>query len=611
MAPWRLPAARQTSQRGSTRPLRASAGPASPPASVAWRARARRRSSVSRPTSTRRRSSSGANWRQRSSARSQSCRRRGAWSSSSGISRDSPTRRSPRPSTFRSTRCARVCTERGWTSRRSWNASCHELSRRTPALLGARRRRADRARARRARRPPGELCRMPARVGALPCDGRSSPRRRAPTRAGGIRGPRPRGNQPRAQASSRPARALSPLAAEAPDGGRGARPRRRDGRHPLQGDARASAGRARRAAHRGATTGSAARGGSPSAARGAAGDRRRGGAGAARGPRAVGVWAGGGRPCGPPRRDPRGASDHRVAGHRPAPRPETGPRASGTSPALPCLTEQTPNPAGQEERPMRTRPIALMLLVALTATDALAATPRTVTRADQREMMVTIYNGNLGLVKDVREAHFPAGTTEVQFADVAALIDPTTVHLKSLTDPAGLKILEQNYEYDLLTSQKLMEKYVGRKVRLHQADGTYHEATLLSTNGPIFEINGQIHMGHYGRLVLPSLPENLVAKPTLVWLLRNQTARPQRVEASYLTGGSTWKADYVMVLNAAHTFSDLTGWGTIDNKSGATHKDAGVKLAAGDGNPARGPRPGARLIGLSPEAQHGAAGARD
>src|SRR5439155_1219064 len=87
-----------------------------------------------------------------------------------------------------------------------------------------------------------------------------------------------------------------------------------------------------------------------------------------------------------PRRDPRGASDHRVAGHRPAPRPETGPRASGTSPALPCLTEQTPNPAGQEERSMQTRPIALMLLVALTATDALAATPRAVTHHDQLEI---------------------------------------------------------------------------------------------------------------------------------------------------------------------------------------------------------------------------------
>jgi len=207
---------------------------------------------------------------------------------------------------------------------------------------------------------------------------------------------------------------------------------------------------------------------------------------------------------------------------------------------------------------MQTRPIALMLLVALTATDALAATPRAVTREDQREMMVTIYNGNLGLVKDVRETHFPAGTTEVQFADVAALIDPTTVHLKSLTDPAGLKILEQSYEYDLLTSQKLMEKYVGRKVRLYQTDGTYHEATLLSTNGPIFEINGQIHMGHYGRLVLPSLPENLVGQPTLVWLLRNHTTRPQRVEASYLTGGITWKADYVMELAAKAAAADAS-----------------------------------------------------
>jgi hypothetical protein len=251
---------------------------------------------------------------------------------------------------------------------------------------------------------------------------------------------------------------------------------------------------------------------------------------------------------------------------------------------------------------MRTRPIALMLLVALTATDALAATPRAVTRADQREMMVTIYNGNLGLVKDVREAHFPAGTTEVQFADVAALIDPTTVHLKSLTDPAGLKILEQNYEYDLLTSQKLMEKYVGRKVRLYQADGTYHEATLLSTNGPIFEINGQIHMGQYGRLVLPSLPENLVGQPTLVWLLRNQTTRPQRVEASYLTGGITWKADYVMVLNPADTLSDLTGWVTIDNKSGATYRDTALKLVAGDVNRARDPRREARMLELAAKA---------
>src|SRR5260370_25723372 len=156
---------------------------------------------------------------------------------------------------------------------------------------------------------------------------------------------------------------------------------------------------------------------------------------------------------------------------------------------------------------------------------------------------------------------------EGQFADVAAQIDPTSVHLKSLTDPQGLKILEQNYEYDLLTSAKLLEKYVGKKVRLYTSNGTYQEATLLSTNGPIYEINGQIHMGHSGQVVLPALPENLVSKPTLVWLLRNARAAAQRVEASYLTTGINWKADYVMVIIAADNKNDLPGWVTISNTS--------------------------------------------
>src|SRR5437899_7914424 len=156
---------------------------------------------------------------------------------------------------------------------------------------------------------------------------------------------------------------------------------------------------------------------------------------------------------------------------------------------------------------MNRRLIALTLMLILAAGQpAAAAAPVSVTRDDQREVMVTIYNGNLGLVKDLRDARFPAGVSEVQFMDVAALIDPTTVHLKSLTDAPGLKILEQNYEYDLLTSQKLMEKYVGRKVRLYQGDGTFHEATLLATNGLVFEIDGQVHMGHYRRLGAPEPP---------------------------------------------------------------------------------------------------------
>jgi hypothetical protein len=238
---------------------------------------------------------------------------------------------------------------------------------------------------------------------------------------------------------------------------------------------------------------------------------------------------------------------------------------------------------------MRTRrSLALLALAALASAPGPAlAAPLAITRDAQREVMVTIYNGNLGLVKDTREVRLPSGTHDVQFADVAAQIDPTSVHLKSLTDPAGLRILEQNYEYDLLTGQKLLEKYVGRKVRLYQSAGSFLEATLLSTNGPVYEVNGQIHMGHPGQVVLPALPENLVAQPTLVWLLRNGTGQPQRIEASYLTGGITWRADYVMVLGATDDRADLTGWVTIDNKSGATYRNAALKLVAGDVNRAR------------------------
>jgi hypothetical protein len=125
---------------------------------------------------------------------------------------------------------------------------------------------------------------------------------------------------------------------------------------------------------------------------------------------------------------------------------------------------------------------------------------------------------------------------------------------------------------------------VGRKVRLYQSNGTFQEATLLSTRGPVYDINGQIHMGHFGSVVLPALPENLVSKPTLAWLLRNTRPAPQRVEASYLTAGISWKSDYVMLINAADSRADLTGWVTINNQSGATYRDAALKLVAGDVN---------------------------
>ncbi len=237
-----------------------------------------------------------------------------------------------------------------------------------------------------------------------------------------------------------------------------------------------------------------------------------------------------------------------------------------------------------------------LVLVATASTAPAATTQATVTQEQQKELALTIYNGNLGLVKDVRELTLPAGTQEVKFMDVAAQIDPTSVHLKSLTDATGLRILEQNYEYDLLNPQKLLDKFVGKKVKLMTTDGNLIDAVLLSNNnGPIYEINGQIHLGHPGRVILPDIPENLIPTPTLVWLLENRTGRPQRVEASYLTSGITWKADYVVVLNTKDDGGDLSGWVTIDNKSGATYTDAALKLVAGDVHRAA-PRPEVRAM---------------
>jgi len=226
----------------------------------------------------------------------------------------------------------------------------------------------------------------------------------------------------------------------------------------------------------------------------------------------------------------------------------------------------------------------ILACLALWWSDADAAPGRgAVTRNDQKDMSITVYNGNLGLVKDVRDLQLPAGIHEVKFMDVASQIDPTSVHLKSLTDPTGVRILEQNYEYDLLNPQKLLDKYVGKTVKLMTGDGTLVDAVLLSNNsGPIYQINGQIHLGHPGRVILPQLPDDLIPNPTLVWRLQSNDPRPQRVEASYLTSGIAWKADYVVILNAKDTGGDLAGWVTIDNKSGATYADAALKLVAGD-----------------------------
>ena len=249
---------------------------------------------------------------------------------------------------------------------------------------------------------------------------------------------------------------------------------------------------------------------------------------------------------------------------------------------------------------MITRFISLLLAVTIILTGsspALAAlknsdtnAPTTSTLDDQQSISLTIYNVNLGLVKDLRQIKLPKGAGELRFMDVASQIIPTSVHIKSLVDPGSLIVFEQNYEYDLLNPQKLLDKYVGKEVKLYTRN-PYTEreeivtATLLSNNGgPIFRIGDEITYGHPGRVIFPGVPENLMAKPTLVWLAENSLLNHQKVEASYLTNGINWRSDYVVTLNEKDDRADLSGWVTIDNKSGATYRNAKLKLVAGDVN---------------------------
>lgn len=230
--------------------------------------------------------------------------------------------------------------------------------------------------------------------------------------------------------------------------------------------------------------------------------------------------------------------------------------------------------------------LAAAFLFTFTGGEAAAPQEKPYERAsnadDQEGVSVTVYNSNLGLVKEIRRLTLPEGVTELKFSDVAGHIMPQTVHIVSLADPAGLNVLEQNYEYDLLSPQKLLDKFVGKEIKVVR-DGAEVPITILSTNGGIvYRMGDRIFTDHPGKLIFPGLPENLLPNPTLVWRLENQITRPQKVEATYLTGGMSWKSDYVAVLDKEDQKIDLTGWVTLDNKSGATFKNAKLKLVAGD-----------------------------
>jgi hypothetical protein len=215
---------------------------------------------------------------------------------------------------------------------------------------------------------------------------------------------------------------------------------------------------------------------------------------------------------------------------------------------------------------------------------------------DQVDLAVTVYNSDIALVRDVRNLQLPRGSFDLRFMDIAATVNPATVHFRSLTEPSKVNVLEQNYEYDLLDPEKLLRKYIGREVTLvrrRSENGQTREeevkARLLSyNNGPVWQIGGEIITGlNADHIKFPELPGNLYTHPTLIWTLDNAGAARHRVEASYLASKLSWNADYVLTVGRDDKAADLDGWVTLANGSGTAFRNTKLQLVAGDLNRVR------------------------
>lgn len=245
----------------------------------------------------------------------------------------------------------------------------------------------------------------------------------------------------------------------------------------------------------------------------------------------------------------------------------------------------------------------------------------TVCSAAQKQQMgegasLTIYNDNFGVVREARRMKFEQGVNTVKFTDVATAIDPTSVNFKCLSSPEAVSILEQNYEYDLVNQEALLRRYIDKNVTV-MVKGSGSDAgkavtgQLLSAAGGELIVKGAgdaielINRVSVEEISLKEMPDDLVTKPTLVWLAQAKEKSEQLCQVTYTTEQIGWSADYSAVLNADETKIDFSGWVTIDNKSGATYRGAGLKLIAGDVRRIAEERPTMRKMAMAAEAMGG------
>ena len=207
------------------------------------------------------------------------------------------------------------------------------------------------------------------------------------------------------------------------------------------------------------------------------------------------------------------------------------------------------------------------------------------------EVAVTIYNDGKALVKEIRGIKLKKGVQTIEFDDVAAKIDASSVLPKFFNNAGKIKILEQNFDYDLLSPEKLLAKYIGKEVEVERTGDDSRrgkiKGSLLSLDGGLaVRTDKKIILNPSGEISMEQMPDGLRLKPTLTWLVDSSFEGADKMEVSYQTSGMNWHADYVMVTDEKDAFADITGWVTVNNNSGSEFKDAKIKLVAGDVNTA-------------------------
>ncbi|WP_269849411.1 DUF4139 domain-containing protein [Methanosarcina horonobensis] len=196
---------------------------------------------------------------------------------------------------------------------------------------------------------------------------------------------------------------------------------------------------------------------------------------------------------------------------------------------------------------------------------------------------VTVYNHNLALVKERRKLDLNTGVNTVEYTDVAARIDPTSVMFED-TKNKNTAVLEQNYEYDLVSSDKLLDKFLDKEITVTEKEGDTYTGTLLSHDGGVvlrLSDGKVVSITEVSKFEFPD-SAGLLTRPTLVWQVYSPVAGSRDVLTSYLTEGMTWNADYIIKTNADDTKADIRGWVSIDNWAGTTYEEAKLKLVAGE-----------------------------